>query len=199
VRQRVVADLSGLPISGPRHSSPSWWGTLAFMLIEATGFALAIGVYLYLAALAPAWPPAPPPDLAIGTTVTLVLLASLVPNALLARWTNAQDLRRVRLGLLIMLGCGLVPLVLRVFAFRALHVRWDDGAYGSIVWFLLALHTTHLISDFVETAVLAVLMYTRHADNPRRFGDVQDEVIYWYFVVATWLPIYACLYWGPRL
>ncbi|MFC7540799.1 hypothetical protein ACFQU2_16765 [Siccirubricoccus deserti] len=60
MRQRVVADLSGLPISGERHSSPSWWGTLAFMLIEGTGFALAIGIYLYLAALAPAWPPVMP-------------------------------------------------------------------------------------------------------------------------------------------
>jgi heme/copper-type cytochrome/quinol oxidase subunit 3 len=199
VRQRVVADLSGLPISSERHSSPSWWGTLAFMLIEGTGFALAIGIYLYFAALAPAWPPAAPPDLAAGTGVTLVLLASLVPNALLSRWADAQDLRRVRLGLLVMLGFGLVPLLLRILEFGALHVRWDDGAYGSILWFLLGLHTAHLLSDLVETAVLAALMFTRHADNPRRFGDVQDEVVYWYFVVATWLPIYACIYWGPRL
>jgi cytochrome c oxidase subunit 3 len=199
VRQRVVTDLSGLPISGARHSSPSWWGTLAFMLIEGTGFALSIGIYLYFAALASTWPPATPPDLAAGTAVTLVLLTSVVPNALLSRWADAQDLRQVRLGLLVMLGFGLVPLLLRIFEFRSLHVRWDDGAYGSIVCFLLGLHTTHLLTDLVETAVLAVLMFTRHADNPRRFGDVKDEVIYWYFVVATWLPIYACLYWGSRL
>ena len=31
---------------------PTWWGTLAFMLIEGTGFALAIAVYLYLMSLA---------------------------------------------------------------------------------------------------------------------------------------------------
>jgi heme/copper-type cytochrome/quinol oxidase subunit 3 len=199
VRQRVVADLSGLPISGTRSASPSWWGTLAFMLIEGTGFALAIGVYLYLASLAPTWPPAAPPDLAAGSGVLLVLLVSLVPNALLSRWTDGQELRRVRLGLLVMLGFGIVPLVLRVFEFQALHVQWDDSAYGSIVWFLLGLHTAHLLSDLVETAVLAVLMFTRHADNPRRYGDVQDEVAYWYFVVASWVPIYACLYWGPQL
>jgi heme/copper-type cytochrome/quinol oxidase subunit 3 len=199
VRQRIALDLSGLPISGERHSSPSWWGTLAFMLIEATGFALSIGIYVYLAALAPVWPPAAPPDLAAGTGVTLVLLASILPNALLSRWTEARNLRRVRLGLLVMLGFGVVPLLLRIVEFGALNVRWDDGAYGSIVWFLLGLHTTHLLTDAVETAVLAVLMFTRHADNPRRFGDVQDEVVYWYFVVASWLPIYACIYWGPRL
>ena len=43
------------------------------------------------------------------------------------------------------------------------------------------------------------LMFTRHGDNQRRFGDVQDNAMYWNFVVLTWLPIYACLYWVPRL
>ena len=42
-------------------------------------------------------------------------------------------------------------------------------------------------------------MFTRHGDNPRRFGDVQDNALYWNFVILTWLPIYACLYWLPRL
>ena len=37
-------------------ASVTWWGTLAFMLIEATGFALAIAVYLYLMSLAAKWP-----------------------------------------------------------------------------------------------------------------------------------------------
>ncbi|MFC7540798.1 cytochrome c oxidase subunit 3 [Siccirubricoccus deserti] len=105
----------------------------------------------------------------------------------------------MRLGLLVMLGFGLVPLLLRILEFGALNLRWDDGAHGSIIWFLLGLHTAHLLSDLVETAVLAALMFTRHADNPRRFGDVRDEVVYWYFVVATWLPIYGCIYWAPRL
>ncbi|WP_149538537.1 cytochrome c oxidase subunit 3 [Siccirubricoccus phaeus] len=199
MKARIVADLSELPTSGPRGSGPTWWGNLAFMLIEGMGFALGIGVYLYLATVAPDWPPAPPPELAAGTGVALVLLLSLIPNALLARWAKAQDLRRIRLGLLVMLGISVLPLALRVLEFQAFHVRWDESAYGSIVWVLLGLHTTHLLADLVETAVLAALMFTRHADNPRRYGDVEDEVAYWVFIVATWLPVYACLYWAPRL
>ena len=51
------------------------------MLIEGTGFALAIAVYLYLMSLAATWPiGAPPPDLLPGTMVTLMLLVSVVPN-----------------------------------------------------------------------------------------------------------------------
>jgi hypothetical protein len=83
--------------------------------------------------------------------------------------------------------------------FPALHVSWDTNAYGSITWTLLSLHTTHLITDLVDTLVLAALMFTRHGRNKRRLGDVEDNALYWYFVVVTWLPIYGVLYWGPRL
>ena len=30
----------------------TWWGTLSFMLIEGTGFALVLAIYFYLASLA---------------------------------------------------------------------------------------------------------------------------------------------------
>ena len=33
----------------------------------------------------------------------------------------------------------------------------------------------------------------------RRFVDVSENAVYWYFVVAAWLPIYGVLYWAPRL
>jgi cytochrome c oxidase subunit III len=199
VKTRIVADLSELPLHGMGSASPTWWGTVAFMLIEGTGFALVIGVYLYLASLASVWPlSAPLPDLGPGTILTLLLLVSLVPNILVSRWAGRGDLRKVRIGLLVMAVLGALPLVLRAFEFPALHVSWDSNAYGSITWTMLGLHTTHLITDLADTLVLVVLMFTRHGDNKRRFGDVQDNAMYWNFVVLTWLPIYACLYWVPR-
>lgn len=200
MRTRIVADLSGLPLHGAGTASPSWWGTLAFMLIEGSGFALTVAVYLYLASLAPEWPlDAEPPGLWAGTTLTAILLVSVVPNMLVARWAEAMELRKVRLGMVVMSVFGIVPLVLRGFEFGTLNTAWDSNAYGSVVWVLLGLHTTHLIADAVETLVLTVLMFTRHGDNRRRFGDVQDNTLYWYFVVLTWLPVYACIYLGARL
>jgi cytochrome c oxidase subunit III len=94
---------------------------------------------------------------------------------------------------------GIAPLIVRIFEFPALHINWDTNAYGSITWALLGLHTAHILTDLVDTLVLAALMFTRHGDNSRRFGDVQDNAMYWNFVVLTWLPIYACIYWIPRL
>jgi heme/copper-type cytochrome/quinol oxidase subunit 3 len=94
---------------------------------------------------------------------------------------------------------GVIALVIRAFEFPALRVSWDDNAYGSILWAILGLHTTHLLTDLIETAVLTALMFSRHANNARRYGDLEDNAMYWNFVVAAWVPIYVCIYWIPRL
>ncbi|TGQ03557.1 cytochrome C oxidase subunit III, partial [Mesorhizobium sp. M2E.F.Ca.ET.219.01.1.1] len=74
MKQRPVADLSTLPSFGVGPRSPTWWGTLGFMALEGTGFALAAGAYLYLALSWSEWPlGAPQPNHWPGTIVTLLL------------------------------------------------------------------------------------------------------------------------------
>ena len=200
LKTEVVADLSRLPMHGFGSASPTWWGTLAFMLLEAMGFGLGIAIYLYLYALALGWPlGAPVPGLGPGTILTAFLSISIVPNLLLSRWAERRELGKVRIGLVIMSLVPIPVLILRGFEFPALHTLWDSNAYGSVTWTLLGLHTTHLLTDLIETWVLTVLMFTRHGPNKRRFGDVQDNALYWNFVVLAWLPLYACIYWVPRL
>jgi heme/copper-type cytochrome/quinol oxidase subunit 3 len=66
-----------------------------------------------------------------------------------------------------------------------------------VVWTLLGLHTLHLVTDAYDTMVLNVLMFTGPLEG-KRFTDVSENALYWYFVVVSWLPIYAVLYWAPR-
>jgi len=200
MRERVVADLAHLPLHGKGSASATWWGTLGFMLLEGTGFALTIGMYLYYLSLAPEWPlRAPAPDLTPGTIVTLLLVVSVIPNHFLSKWARDEDLHKVRIGIVIMTIAGILPLIVRIFEFPALNISWDTNAYGSTLWLMLGLHTTHLITDVGDTIVLAALLFTRHGHNSRRLGDVEDNALYWNFVVVTWLPIYFCIYWIPRL
>jgi cytochrome c oxidase subunit III len=200
MKERMTADLSRLPAHGMHSASPTWWGTLAFMLLEGTGFALTIAIYLYLWSLASTWPiAAPPPDLGPGTVITLILIASVVPNYFVSKWAGLQDSRHVRIGIVVMAILGILPLIVRAFEFAALNISWDSNAYGSAVWLMLGLHTTHLITDLADTLVLVAITFTRHAENSRRFGDVQDNALYWNFVVISWLPLYVCIYWIPRL
>jgi cytochrome c oxidase subunit III len=198
-RSRVAIDVSDLPDYSFEHRSLMWWGTLCFIAIETSGFGLAIATYFYLAQKAEAWPPSsPPPDLLPGTLLTIVLLVSLIPNHLTMRWAQAENVSVTRLGLVVMSALGLVPLVVRVFEFRALNVSWDTDAYGAIVWTLLGLHTVHLATDVVDTMVLTALMFTPHGLYGRRLSDVEDNAFYWDFVVISWLPIYLIIYWVPR-
>jgi heme/copper-type cytochrome/quinol oxidase subunit 3 len=200
MKTAIVRDVSGLPdhAFGPR--ALTWWGTLAFMSLEGSGFMLAAGAYLYLMTRAPKWPlNSALPDYWPGTVVALLLLASLPLNVLLSRWARAEDMKKVRIGLVAMSILGILPLLVRVFEFPSLNIRWDSNAYGSLVWLILGLHTTHLLTDVADTLVLTALMFTRHGYAGRRFGDVTDNAFYWTFVVMTWLPIYALLYWVPRV
>jgi heme/copper-type cytochrome/quinol oxidase subunit 3 len=177
----------------------TWWGTLGFCVLEGTGFVLAIGSYLYLAFLNPQWPlSAPPPDLWWSSAVTLVIVLSMWPNVLAKIHSKQEDLSRVRRDLVVMSVIGLALIGLRLLEFGTLHVRWDQNAYGSLVWLLLGLHTAHIATDVGDTLVLTVLMFTKHAHG-RRFSDVEDNAFYWNFVVLSWLPIYAVVYWVPRL
>ena len=199
MRQRAVGDVSRLPTYAFGSRMTTWWGTLAFVALEGMGFALAAGAYLYLAWLNPQWPlGAAPPGLLWSSLVTLVFLLSLWPNHRAEQSARQEDLARVRLDLVVMSLVGLGLLVLRAFEFGTLHVRWDDNAYGSLVWTLLGLHTLHLLTDVGDTLVLTALMFTRHGRG-KRFSDVEDNAFYWVFVVLAWLPIYALIYWAPRL
>jgi heme/copper-type cytochrome/quinol oxidase subunit 3 len=172
---------------------------MGFMALEGMGFAIAIGAYLYLYAVNTDWPiGSAPPDLWPGSVETLVYLLSIIPNEMTNRAALRQDLAKVRMGLTVMSLIGIVLLVLRGFEFAHLNTRWDNSAYGSIVWLILGLHTTHLATDLGDTIVLAVLMFTSHA-KPRRFSDVTDNVFYWNFVVLAWVPLYVLLDWVPRL
>ena len=200
MKERVQLDLADLPLHGQGQASPTWWGTAAFMLIEGSAFAVAIAMYLYLLGIAPSWPlAAAPPDVGPGSIVTLILLVSLVPNWLVGRWARQEALRKVQIGTVVMCFFGIAPLIVRAYEFKALNVWWDANAYGSVLWLLLGLHSTHLVTDLADTIVLAAVLFTRHAHNRRRLGDVEDNVMYWNFVVLTWLPIYGCIYWIPRL
>ena len=199
MKHRPVLDVSELPTYAFGARSPMWWGTLGFCVLEGTGFALAVGAYLYLAFLNPQWPlSAPPPDLIWASLLTAVLLVSVIPNYLTKKYAEAEDLPKTQIYLIVVLALGLAAIGLRFLEFGRLHVKWDQNAYGSSLWALLGLHTAHIITDVADTAVLLVLMFTRHAHG-KRFSDVGDNAFYWNFVVLSWLPIYALLYWGPRL
>jgi cytochrome c oxidase subunit III len=197
-RSRAV-DASALPSHAFGHQSLMWWGTVGVMAIEGMAFAIAIMMYFYIWTRVDAWPPnVAPPDLRWGTLNVAILLVSVLPNLYTKRAAERHDLLGVRIGMIVCLVFGFAFIAVRAFEFGALNVSWDTNAYGSAVFLLLGLHTTHLLTDVVDSAVLGVLMYTGPLEASR-FVDVSENALYWNFVVAAWIPIYAVIYLAPRL
>lgn len=193
-------DVSGLPSYRFSHHSLMWWGIMGMIAIEGTLFAIAIGTYFYLWSQAQQWPlSTPPPALRWGTLNLLVLLASILPNQWAKQAGEDGDERRIRLWLVVCSLFGIALVGVRALEFTTLHCRWDGDAYGSIVWMLLGLHTMHLVTDVYDTGVLALLFWLPKPHEGKRHVDVSENGLYWYFVVLTWIPIYAVLYWVPRL
>ena len=197
---RFTEDLSVLPTHAFGHRSATWWGVVGFMVIEGTAFAMAFAAYFFLMSHEASWPPEPwlPPDLLAGTLFTLIMLLSEIPNSMAKKAAEAHDPEKVRLILPWMVAIGALLLIIRVFEFPSLNISWTDNAYGSIIWALLVLHTTHILTDWIDTVVLWRLMRTPLGFTGRRLVDTDENALYWRFVWLTWLPIYLLIYWLPR-
>jgi heme/copper-type cytochrome/quinol oxidase subunit 3 len=138
------------------------------------------------------------PGLFWGTVNTLILLASIYPNLLARRAAERFSLGGVRLWMAVCLVFALAFNIIRFIEFTTLNVRWDTNAYGSTTWALLGFHTTHVLTDFLDSMVLAAVMFFGRVDE-QRFVDVSENAMYWNFVVLSWLPIYAVIYLAPRI
>jgi heme/copper-type cytochrome/quinol oxidase subunit 3 len=198
---RFTADVAELPTHKFGTSSITWWGIIGFMVIEGAAFALAFAAYFFLMGHEQGWPPEgrQAPNLVAGTVFTIIILLSEIPNTMIKKAALAHDVPAVRRLMPIIVGVGIVLLIIRGFEFNSLNVRWTDDAYGSIIWALLLLHTTHILTDWFDTTVLAALMWTPVGWEGRRLEDVDENALYWRYVWLLWIPIYLMIYWVPRL
>lgn len=199
VRRGDAIDVANLPSYGFSHRSLMWWGTAGMMAIEGAAFAFMIVIYFYLRALDDSWPRGGEggPDLLWGSLNMLLILLSAIPNTYTEKAAIDRDLRKVRIGLVALVTFSLALLVVRAIEFYHLNVRYDESAYGSTVWTLLGLHTFNLVTDVLDSLVLTVLMFKGPLEG-KRFVDIAENAGYWDFVVVTWVPIYAVMYWAPR-
>ena len=196
---RRVLDVAALPEYAFGHNGLIWWGTVGFMVIEGSVFVMALVAYFFLRTRVAEWPPSlPNPDITLGTVNTVILLASIIPNQMTKKAAEQLDVRKVRILLPICLAFGVAFVAVRVFEFGSLNCSWDDNAYASIVWFIMGVHSLHLVTDVVDSFVLTGLIFTAHAD-PTRMVDVSENALYWDFVVLSWIPIYLTIYFAPRL
>ena len=198
---RFIDSVAELPTHKFGPSSLTWWGVVGFMVIEGAGFALAFAAYFFIMGHEQGWPPEgrQAPNLLWGTLFTIVIVLSEIANTRVKKAARERDVPSIRRLLPVMIAFGVILLIIRGFEFNNLNCRWTDDAYSSIVWALLFLHTIHLLTDWMDTIVLWCLMMTEVGWEGRRLVDTDENSLYWRYVWLLWLPIYAMIYWVPRL
>jgi len=199
VKPRPAIDVSELPsfAFGPRD--PLWWGVVGLIAIESSVFALAAVTYSYLRGGAVEWPPpgAEMPYL-VGIANLILLIASVFPMQLANRAALRGSLRPMRKWLFVATAIGLVCLAVRGLEMSGMTFLYNQHAYGSIVWTIFGLHTLHLLTSCGENVVFLVLLYRGPVEEKHRL-DLRLNGLYWFFVVASWVPLFAILYGDGRL
>ena len=198
---RFTDDVADLPTHSFGPSSLTWWRIIGFMIIEGAFFGLTFASYFFLMGHEQGWPPEgrQAPNLLWGTLFTIIILLSEIPNSMIKKAAHERDVPAIRMLMPVIIAIGGVLLIIRGFEFNNLNCRWTDDAYSSIVWALLFLHSTHIITDWGDTIVLWFLMRTEVGWEGRRLVDTDENCLYWRYVWLLWIPVYLMIYWVPRL
>lgn len=199
MKPRAVEDVSSLPTEVFGPSGITWWAALGGEVIEGFVLVLAVFAYLYLRHEAPSWPPlrTPPPSLGIPTLNLGLMALSILPAWWAARSARQSNRWATFTGLTLHTLIGTAILVVRYFECHALNVRWDSNAYGSVAWAILFSHGYMALFDVFDTAGLAILCLFLEPEE-KHYVDVTENSFFWYFVLATWVPLFLLVFLSPR-
>ena len=180
--------------------STGWWGMALLIVTEASLFACLLFSYFYLRTTVPAWPPVgiDKPDLLLPLPMAALLLLSSA-----AYWWAERGIRRgsvghLEAGLALSFLLGAAFLALQAVEYSHKTFSPQTNAYGSLFFTITGLHGTHVLAGLVMNAVVQVRTWLGHF-TARRHAAVENVGLYWHFVDAVWLCVFASLYLSPYL
>lgn len=166
-----------------------WWG-MVLLIVSETG--LFVAGFLALAPHVDIFgPAAPAPFRDLNHPLTLVASLVLWGSGVVGGWAVKGDRRRLRRGLAVTILLGLAFVGYQAFEYRRLAgegFKLQSGGAGSIFYFLTGLHGAHVLAGLAMLG--AVLLLGRRVRPPA----VRAAMLYWHFVDAAWVAIYAVLY-----
>jgi heme/copper-type cytochrome/quinol oxidase subunit 3 len=172
--------------------SSSVMGMTIFVASEAVFFATFLGIYASAYADAKDWPPpgmAAPP-LTLPTVGLVVLLLSGVTMARALRYIHRPDYPTGMSPWLLATLIGSVAFAVFVgLGMTEVDFSAGDGIYQSLFFVVTGLELAHGIGGAVLLGLL--LVRSRTGELALRRDPVQAAAIYWYFVVALGVVLYA--------
>ena len=193
--KRRVLDVTRTPhiAFGPRD--PLWWGVMLLVAIEATMLILLAVSYIYVYHRTQPFPPA---HITTGVawlmTLEVVLwICAAIPQHMCSKAAVDADLPRMRRTLIAANIFAIWACVVRLWIFHWLPFRWDDHAFGSMVWALLGVQWLHGLTTVVEDSTYIVLFFRGPIEDKHRV-DIEVTSPLVDFVVAGSFGIWAIVF-----
>ncbi len=189
-----------LPVEVAGVAAPGWWGMVLLITTEATLFTLLVFSYFYLRYLSPQWPPGgiEAPKLTRPIIATVILLSSSAPMVWAETGIKRGNQWRLRFGLLASFVLGVVFLLLQVWEYHDETFGPQTLAYGSLFFTITGVHGLHVLGGLGMNAVVQIRAWKGQFTRQRHLA-VQNAALYWHFVDAVWIVIFASLYISPHL
>ena len=172
-----------LTVHGRGQVGTPWWGMLCLIATEGILFVYLIFSYAYLGSQHGDWPPGSPPSLRLALPATILLLGS--------SFVAERAKNRARSG-------HITSGRLEVIEWMGKPFSFSKDSYSSIYFLLTGTHLAHVALGLL--ALSAVLLWSLLGTLHR--GHEQHRALatlYWHFVDAVWLVVFAAVYLSPRL
>ena len=193
--KRRVLDVSSLPDIAFTSRDPLWWAVMLAITIEATMLVLLTIAYFYVSDRTEPFPPAHIREYVawIATADLACWLLACIPQHRASQAAINAKLRPMRRNLLFASMFAALGIALRIWLFTELPFRWDDHAYGSVVWGLLGLHLFHALTALAEDSVYCVLLFVGPVEEKHRV-DVEVSAPLAYLVAGGAVLVWAVVF-----
>jgi heme/copper-type cytochrome/quinol oxidase subunit 3 len=170
------------------------------IMTEGTIFAGLIASYFFLRASSTEWPQGhlELPKLGSSIVFSLVLWGSSIPMIVAERGIKRGKQGALRGGLLLAFLMGAAFLVYTAYDFNQLHFGWRTNAYGSIFYTTVGLHALHVLIGLAMSGVVQIKAW-QGKFSAQRHMTVQVYALYWHFVDAVWIFVFASFIVSPHL
>jgi len=183
-----------------RHYSTAWWGMMTLITTESMIFLVLLGAYFFLRASAPHWPLGgiKGPELWLSAPFSFVLWGSSLPIFYAESAIQRGSQAGLRAGLAISAIMGIAFLAFTAKDFGDLTFGWRDNAYGSIYYTIVGLHALHVVIGLCMNLLVEVKAW-QGKFSAARHTTVEVFGLYWHFVDAVWLFVFASLFLSESL
>jgi len=206
-RRRMPGPTEPPVVAGPdglhRGRAPGWWGMVFLVATEAMFFTILLTSYAYLRLRhGSVWPPdgIGKPDLVLVGIMTPILLLSSAPMHWAELGIKKGRMWQLRLGLLMTFVMGATFLALQTVEYLKAVEEFTPrtDVYGTLFFSITGFHGFHV---FVGLLMNLWIQYYAWQGRFRadRHLPVENVALYWHFVDAVWVFIFATVYLSPHV